>query len=265
MENYFNIDDKEFKLRVRIRLEDEDGRFNFNMSPSEIDNFKKRAKENINLVKCEHDLYQYGFRKDVNDKWNISQKEGDNNTFKPKKYFYKDGDLLIKFGQVSTNLDFTLGSLSTLQSLPDKIVPFKGMRKVYESYTLTSISTNSIIDHTFSKQEYNEYCYNSIKLPIYEANEDKVNRWFNNEFETLVFKNFNMDFIDWYLDKHEDRKDRIYRYFEQGFNVLIAKDERSKILKYKSPKGFIEWIIDKKGERIKNLIESIKAESKFKL
>lgn len=265
LKDIIQVDDKEFKANVTLSYKDESGRFAFYVKPSKVEEFIEKAKHDIDLVKTENFLKSHGFSK-KDGKWNKPLNKRGQVTIKFPAYCYRDGDLLVKLGVVETNLDFSQGSLSTLENLPDKILPFKDKgRKVYDMYDLTFIAFREESTHTFSAKQAYEYDRKARVIPLYEANEDKVNRWFNKDFENLSIKNYKIDFINWYIDKYPERAERFYKYFEQGFNVLIKEDKRKKILEFKAPKGFKEWICNKKGEDFRNFMMSIEAASKFKL
>jgi hypothetical protein len=265
IENVIQIDDKQFKASINLTYSDIDGQFSFSVKPSELESFKERAKRDIDYVKAENFLIRNGFFL-MDKKWNIRQNRGGGKTIKFPRYCYRDGDLLFKLGEVETNLDFTLGSLSTLKNLPDKIIPFKEIsRKVYMTYDLIFVPFEGISTHTFTSKEYREFHERTVELPLFEANEDKVNRWFNNEFEKLNIKNYKINFLNWYIDKYPERAERFYRYFEQSFNILLKDGMKKGLVKFKAPKGFKEWIANKKGEDFRNYMKSIEVELKFKL
>lgn len=249
----FDINQMTFKNFIIVEYEDKDGFFQFTVKPSELEDFKIKAKENINLVKAENYLSSSSFTKDEKGFWNLKPEKDVSRRFIIPDYFIDNGELIVKFGEVSINFE-NEKFLNSLKNMPTKFTPKdSNVKSVYESLDVTIKFEN------ISLNDINEYIHKSVKLPVYEANEDKLNRWFDKEFNILALKHYDVVFFNWYINKHPNRNIEIYEYYKEIYDKSIEQIDF--FTHIETPIGFEEWM----GDKYLNTKKSIMTLKKFKL
>lgn len=250
-----------------IKYTDDDGTFYFECKPSEYEKYIQNLDSKIDVLKCEQWLKKHGFTKN-NDIWNYKSPISTDftHTITLPKYFFKNGELVTKFGVIDTGLDLTNGSLKSTKNWPTIILPSKDkQKKVYFSRNIILSKYGAEPNHQLDPEIVKHYSTTSIKIPTFEMNEDKVLRWCNGEFDILAIRNFKLDFINWFIVKHPNFADKIFTLYEEKINQILANDDLSSLPKFKGPNGFFSWLYLKKGESFKNMHESILSISKFRL
>lgn len=264
--NAVAIDGSKVSIKLDLTINNDLYKFNVKRKPEELDYFLNEEMKDPYTLMCEEFLIKRDFYKTEEGYWQDKKKYYYNIAL--PNCFFNNGKLRIKFGQVYSTLDFSSGTLTSLEGLPTKVNFEKdNQNKLIKGdivlYNHINGQKNCVIDIPY--KDVNRYLFKAVVLPYYEEYKKKIDRWLNKEFDYLGINNVEIGFFNWLIREHEYTKLQIFERFFIDLKKYIDDNNISKIKNKKWPEGFFDWVQSERDEKIGNFIKSIFVVDKFRL